>query len=84
MSKLVKRIEKMIAQPNGIRFSEVCYVLKSIGCEVYEGGKGSHVLFFQTETNIRITVPRHKPVKAQYIKEVIKIFHLEDYLHEDD
>lgn len=71
----------MKSQPNNISFEELSYVLTHIGCEQHEG-KGSHYIFHDPSTHSRLIVPKHKPVKACYIKQVFDVFNLEEKLHE--
>jgi predicted RNA binding protein YcfA (HicA-like mRNA interferase family) len=82
-SKLYKLIKKMQSQPNSISFNELCYVLEHIGCVKHDTG-GSHFVFRLPNTRLMLSVPKHKPVKATYIKQAFKIFALEENLDEEN
>jgi len=72
----------MISQPNGIRYSELEYVLKKIGC-VKREGTGSHVVFYYAKYDETQTRPKHKPtIKKCYIINVINSFKLKEYVDE--
>lgn len=78
MSKLEKKIQKLLSQPNDIDYDELRYVLLGLGCVERDGGKGSHVVFSHPDTGERITVPVQKPLKRCYIIQVIKMFGLKE------
>lgn len=82
-SKLTKLIQKMQSQPNNISFDELCYVLEHIGCVKHATG-GSHFVFKIPNASLMLSVPKHKPVKATYIRQAFKIFSLEEKLDEED
>jgi predicted RNA binding protein YcfA (HicA-like mRNA interferase family) len=73
----------MVTQPNNISFEELKYVLLAIGCEKRDG-KGSHYIFHIPGTNSRLTVPKHKPVRACYIRQALRIFGLEEIRDEEN
>jgi len=80
LKKLEKRIRKLVSQPNDVDYAELRYVLLGIGCIERKGAKGSHVIFSHPKVGIVITVPVQKPLKRNYIMQVIKLFALkEDY-----
>lgn len=70
MPGIVKLIEKMKNRPNGMRFNEVMKVLEHFG---YIGVrvKGSHHHFRNKEGDL-ITIKRTDPVKAVYVKDVLR------------
>lgn len=78
MSKLEKKIQKLLSQPNDIAYDELRYVLLGLGCVERNGERGSHVVFVHSVTGERITVPVQKPVKRCYIVQVIKMFGLKE------
>ncbi|MGH0052016.1 MAG: type II toxin-antitoxin system HicA family toxin [Sphaerochaetaceae bacterium] len=80
-SRLYKLIKKMQSQPNNISFEELCYVLEHIGCVKHNTG-GSHFIFTIPGTRSMLSVPKHKPVKATYVKKAFAIFALEEKLDE--
>lgn len=65
-----KIVAKMERQPNGIRFSELKKVLEEYG---YFLGrcKGSHRHFINEDGDV-ITIKEDNPLKAVYIKDVLK------------
>lgn len=70
MANIEKIIEKMKNRPNGIRFNEITKVLEHFGYILIRI-KGSHYHFRSTDGDV-ITIPHHEPVKAVYIKDVLK------------
>jgi len=82
-SKSHKLIEKMQSQPNNISFDELCYVLEHVGCVKRNTG-GSPFIFRLPDTRLMLSVPKHKPVKATYIKQAFRIFALEEKLDEEN
>ncbi|MXI85784.1 type II toxin-antitoxin system HicA family toxin [Sphaerochaeta halotolerans] len=54
-----------------------------MGCEKRDG-KGSHYIFYIPGTNSRLTVPKHKPVRACYIRQALRIFGLEEIRDEEN
>ena len=72
MSGIEKLIEKMKNQPNGIKFSEVEKILNYM--DFYETRqKGSHKRFKNKATNETLTLPVQNPLKAIYIKQILKL-----------
>jgi len=75
MSSVEKIIEKMKTQPNGIKFSEVEKILNYL--DFYETRqKGSHKRFKNENLQEAITIQVQNPLKAVYIKQILKM--LED------
>ncbi|PWA06989.1 hypothetical protein DCC39_17125 [Pueribacillus theae] len=70
MAGVEKIVEKMQNRPNGIRFSELVKTLEHYGY-ILDRVRGSHHNFRNEQGDI-ITIPKHNPVKAVYIKEVLK------------
>lgn len=70
MAGVEKIIQKMKNRPNGIRFREITKVLNHFGY-IEVRVKGSHHQF-QNDDGDLITVPKHEPVKAVYVKDVLK------------
>lgn len=65
-----KLIEKMRNRPNGIRFSEIAKVLEYHGY-IMVRVSGSHH-HFRNENGDVITIPNQSPVKAVYVKDVLR------------
>ena len=78
MDKLEKRIRKLVSQPNDVDYDELRYVLLGLGCVERNGGRGSHVVFSHQKTGVVVTVPIQKPLKRNYIVQVIKLFGLKE------
>jgi predicted RNA binding protein YcfA (HicA-like mRNA interferase family) len=70
MARVEKLIEKMRNRPNGIRFNEIVKVLESNGY-IMVRVSGSHH-HFRNEYGDVITIPKHNPVKAVYVEDVLK------------
>ncbi len=71
MGDIKKIIDKMNRQPNNISFDDAIRVLEYYGFKV-AGVKGSHHRFKNDEGCIFI-LPRKNPLKAVYIKQIIKM-----------
>ena len=82
-SKLTKLIQKCNHSPNNISFDELCYVLEHIGC-VKHAKRWEPLRFKIPNASLMLSVPKHKPVKAAYIRQAFKIFSLEEKLDEED
>lgn len=70
MANIEKIIVQMKNRPNGIRFNEVAKVLEHHGY-ILVRVKGSHH-HFRNEIGDVITIPQHEPVKAVYVKDILK------------
>jgi predicted RNA binding protein YcfA (HicA-like mRNA interferase family) len=68
----------MKSQPTNISFDEVRYVLLHLGFEQNDRNGGSHYVFYNPVTHKRLTVPKHKPIKENYIKALYCVFDLEE------
>jgi predicted RNA binding protein YcfA (HicA-like mRNA interferase family) len=70
MAGVEKIIEKMIHRPNGVRFREIAKVLEHHGyIEVRVSGSHHH---FRNREGDLITIPNHSPIKAVYVKNVLR------------
>ena len=63
-------------QPNGVRFEELARVLESNGY-IIKRSKGSHFRFVNIQKQDTITIPYREPIKAIYIKTIIKKLNLQ-------
>lgn len=70
MAGVEKIIEKMKNRPNGIKFSEIVKVLEYHGY-IMVRVRGSHHHFRNKDGDV-ITIPKHNPVKAVYVKDVLR------------
>ncbi|WP_425623042.1 type II toxin-antitoxin system HicA family toxin [Brevibacillus borstelensis] len=70
MAGVEKLIEKMKNRPNGIRFSEIAKVLEYHGY-IMVRVVGSHHHFRNKNGDV-ITIPKHNPIKAVYVKDVLE------------
>ena len=71
MPDIDKLIEKMKRQPNGIRFQELKRVLEYYGYKMKNNSGTSHRNFINNEGKV-ITIKKENPLKAVYIKDVLK------------
>ncbi len=74
MSNLKKLIKKMKRQPNGIKFSELAKVLEYNGYIMKKTTGTSHRQFIDSKGNV-ITIKKENPLKAVYVKDVLKRIH---------
>ena len=65
-----KLIEKMMNQPNGIRFDEATKVLNHIGYKEVRV-KGSHHQF-RNDAGDLTTIQYGNPIKIVYVKDIVK------------
>ncbi|AMA73441.1 type II toxin-antitoxin system HicA family toxin [Aneurinibacillus thermoaerophilus] len=70
MARIDKILEKMKNRPNGIWFEEIAIVLEYYGY-IQVRSKGSHH-HFRNQAGDVITIPKQNPVKAVYVKNVLK------------
>ncbi len=81
MSKKEKALEKLRQNPKNVRFEELVTILLSLGFEMREGGKGSHVVVKVPGQN-PLTIPRNRPfIKPLYVKLALELI---DSLAEDN
>lgn len=71
MPNIEKIIEKMKNQPNGIRFQELAKVLEYNGYRMKSKTGTSHRQFINNNGEV-ITIKEEKPLKAVYVKDVLK------------
>lgn len=71
MPNIEKIIQKMKRQPNGIRFHELAKVLEYYGYEMKTRRGTSHRNFINTKGDV-ITIKEENPLKAVYVKDVLK------------
>ena len=71
MPNIDKIILKMKRQPNGIKFSELAKVLEYNGYKMKKKTGTSHRQFINSKGNV-ITVKEENPLKAVYVKDVLK------------
>jgi hypothetical protein len=69
MSKAEDLLERMRQSPNGWRPDDFARLFKGFGFT--RSGTNHDVYIHKKYTNIRATIPRHKPVKSVYAKEAI-------------
>lgn len=70
MPTVEKIIEKMKNQPNGIRLAELDKVLNYYGYTL-DRQKGSHRQYLNSNGDV-ITIKDETPLKAVYVKDVLK------------
>ncbi|MFQ4144964.1 type II toxin-antitoxin system HicA family toxin [Chlorogloeopsis sp. ULAP02] len=80
MSKLNKLVKQLLANPPEVRFEDLQYVLEAFGFEE-KRSKGSHHTFEDSEVRV-LTIPKKggKKVKKVYIKRVVNLLNLEQWL----
>ena len=71
MPDIEKMVLKMKRQPNGIRFSEVKKVLEYNGYVMKSKGGTSHRHFINCNGDV-ITIKEENPLKAVYVKDVLR------------
>lgn len=72
MSDVQKLIQKMKRQPNGMRFQEIAKVLEYNGYILKKKKSGtSHRNFINEEGDV-ITIKEENPLKAVYVKDVLR------------
>ena len=71
MSDLQKIISKMKRQPNGIRFQELRKVLEYNDYTMKSRTGTSHRQFINSKGDV-ITIKEENPLKAVYVKDVLK------------
>lgn len=79
MSRIVKRIGKIIDNPKNVSFDELESILNYFGWVKRGKTSGSHFVF-EKEEEFPITIPKNKPfVKKHYVANVIEILELEGW-----
>lgn len=71
MPNIEKIISKMKRQPNGIRFQELAKVLEYNGYRLKQKSGTSHRNFINSKGEV-ITIKEENPLKAVYVKDVLK------------
>ena len=71
MSKKQKRLEKMLQNPQDWTLQDLVFIAYEHGFEVRQG-KGSHAVF-TSPLGISQVIPEHRPVKAFYVKKLLKM-----------
>ena len=71
MPDIDKIIQKMKRQPNGIRFQELAKVLEYNGYRMKSKKGTSHRNFINNRGDV-ITIKEENPLKAVYVKDVLK------------
>lgn len=71
MPEIEKLISKMKRQPNGIRFQELSKVLEYSGYKMKSKTGTSHRQFINSNGDV-ITIKQENPLKAVYVKDVLK------------
>ena len=74
MPNVEKVIQKMKRQPNGIRFQELAKVLEYSGYIMKPKTGTSHRNFINKNGDV-ITIKEETPLKAVYVKDVLKRIH---------
>lgn len=72
MSKVEKIIFKMKQKPNGIRFVEIQKVLEANGYVMKKTTGTSHRQFINKTGDV-ITIKYENPLKAVYVKDVLRL-----------
>lgn len=76
--RLVKLVENILGNPKTVSFNEIQRLLEGFGYECRQPRGGSHFTFRKAGAN-PITVPRNKPVKEIYVKNIIRLLELESW-----
>lgn len=71
MSKAQKMIEAMANNPQDWQIDQVKTVAKAAGLTVHCPGGSHHVV--RHAAGAKISVPAHRPIKAIYIKKLIRL-----------
>lgn len=71
MPNIKKILQKMKNQPNGIRFQELAKVLEANGYRMRTKTGTSHRNFINENGDV-ITIKEENPLKAVYVKDVLK------------
>ena len=87
MPRRDKRLQKAINNPKNVTFDELCQIFRDHGFVIDSGrGKGSHVLARLPGTPLKMTIPRQKPMRRNYVKQALGILdeaYSLGYLEED-
>jgi predicted RNA binding protein YcfA (HicA-like mRNA interferase family) len=79
MSKLAKLIQSFLANPPGVRFEDVRYVLEAFSFQEKRSGGSHHT--FENEMGEVIVVPKKggQKVKRFYVQRIVELLKLEDW-----
>ena len=72
MSKFEKMIQKMRNNPKDWKLDTLESLAKRFDMKIRKSG-GSHVVFMHSKSNIVVTVPAKKPIKAVYITQFLAL-----------
>jgi len=73
MARIDKIIAKMRASQSDVDFSDLAYVLEWLGFSLSRA-KGSHHTFKRPGHAEIVTLPRHNPMKTEYVRMVLRLF----------
>ncbi|RAK17368.1 HicA-like toxin of HicAB toxin-antitoxin system [Anoxybacillus vitaminiphilus] len=85
MSKIRKRFERILINPNDIKWDELRTIAEHYGLTVKPPSRGSHYkVYYENDTeNTMVTVPvHHNRVKPVYVKRIISL--IEQNTSEED
>ena len=80
---LLKMVKSIIQNPKDVDFERIKRLLEQFGYSCRQPKKGSSHYVFRKEGTYPITVPKNKPVKTVYVKEIIKILDLRSWYEEN-
>lgn len=83
MSKFIKLIQKIIQNKKNVDFETLDKILKYFEFECKQPKSGSSHNVYRKSNQEKITVPKHKPIKEVYVKEVIKRLKLEEWYEQN-
>jgi len=72
MSKFEKMIQKMRNNPKDWKLDTLESLAKRFDIQIRKSG-GSHVVFMHTKSNVVVTVPAKRPIKAVYINQFLAL-----------
>ena len=72
MSKRIKLLEKIKRNPRDWQIEDLKKLANDYGMTIRQPGT-SHVTFTKVGTGIRLTVPSHKPIKPNYVKQFVEL-----------
>lgn len=78
MSKWEKLLERIRTLSGDLRFDELRKVMESYGYEMKGSAGGSSHFTFRKHGCAPITIPKHEPIKAIYVKMVREIVESEE------
>jgi hypothetical protein len=72
MSKFEKMIRKMRNNPKDWKLDSLESLAKRLNIQTRKSG-GSHVVFMHSKSNLVVTVPAKRPIKAVYINQFLAL-----------